>query len=239
MKRIYTCKIAILLLGLYFVMLASCAARIEGSVAANGSASLSVSVSLMPRMAAMIRSVAAAGGQTDIQVLDGPEISRSMSTAPGIQSVNLRNTFSTAIDGTVQISQLGDFLSSADGQGFITFRQEAGNGHIGINITRDNGPEMLEKLSPDISDYLHALMAPIVTGEEMSNADYLELIAVFYNKAISEEIADSKIRASIEFPGTITNIKGGTFAGRRANFDIPLLDLLVLEKPLSYEVSWN
>jgi len=234
MKHIFICIISIILLGFCFV---SCAARIDGSVAANGSASITVSVSLMPRMASMIQSFAAASGQADGPVLNGPEIAQSMASAPGIESVAFRNTFSTSIEGQIKVSQIGEFLAS-EGEGFISFQQQAGRGRIGININLENGPEILEKLSPEISDYLNALMAPIVTGEEMSKEDYIELIATFYNKAISEEIADSKIRASIEFPGSITSIRGGTFSGRRANFEIPLVDLLVLEMPLIYEVMW-
>ena len=33
--------------------------------------------------------------------------------------------------------------------------------------------------------------------------------------------------------------KGGAFSGRKAEFEIPLIDLLVLEAPLSYEVTWR
>ena len=77
----------------------------------------------------------------------------------------------------------------------------------------------------------------------MNKNEYLELVASFYNVTISNEIASSRIRASIEFPGSVRNViapgRTGTFSGRRANFDIPLLDLLVLETPLVYEVTWN
>jgi hypothetical protein len=82
-------------------------------------------------------------------------------------------------------------------------------------------------------------MAPIATGENLNKAEYLELVASMYNKAISDEISGSRIRASIDFPGAITGVKGGTFSGRRADFDISLLDLLILETPLVYEVQWR
>jgi len=217
--------------------LCSCAARIDGSLAADGSASLSVSVSLEPRMTAMMQALAAAGGQSG-PVLDGPSLSRSMSAAPGVASASLRNTMPWAVEGQVRISAIGDFLAAADGTGFITFTQGNG-GHCEINISRGNGPVMLGLLSPEIADYLSALMAPIATGEDMSRAEYLELVASFYNKGISDEIAGSRIRASIDFPGAVTSVSGGTFSGRRVNFDIALLDLLVLETPLSYEVRWR
>jgi hypothetical protein len=220
--------------------LSSCTARIDGSFAADGSVSLTVNISLMDRMAAMIQALSAAGGQPGALILDGPIIAQSISGAPGIASIILRNTSSSAVNGQVQISNINDFLSIADGRGFVNFSQSAGSGgRCLININRYNGAAILQLLSSEISDYLEIFMAPIVTGEEITKAEYLELVAGFYNRAIAIEIATSRIRATIDFPGQIRSVRGGTFTGRRVVFDIPLIDLLVLETPLSYEVIWN
>jgi hypothetical protein len=34
-------------------------------------------------------------------------------------------------------------------------------------------------------------------------------------------------------------VRGGTYRGIEAIFEVPLLDLLVLETPLNYEIRWN
>jgi len=223
-----------------FLSLFSCATRINGALAADGGAALSVSMALEPGITAVIRrSLAAAGGQTG-NVLDGAAIAQSMSNAPGIALVSLRNTTPAAVEGQVRIYAIGEFLAAADGRGFINFEQGSSGGRCVINIDRSNGPEILELLSPQIVDLVNALMAPLATGEVMSKGEYLELVASFYNNtAISNEIADSRIRASIEFPGTVTSVRGGTFSGRTANLDIPLIDLLVLETPFICIVTWN
>jgi hypothetical protein len=242
-------KNSFLVLGFLAVLgtLCSCAARIDGALAANGSASLSVSMSLGQQTAALIQRLTAAGGQGG-PVLDGPAISRSMAEAGGVASVTLRNTGPAAVEGQMRISAIGDFLAPANGRtadgraagsGFIEFEQSGSGGRCVINISRANGPVIIELLSPQIADFLNALMAPLATGEELSRAEYLELVASFYNNAVSDEIAGSRIRASIDFPRAVTSVRGGTFSGRRVNFDIPLLDLLVLETPLVYEVYWN
>ena len=228
-------------MGLCAAVFISCAPQINGSVAADGSAAFSVSLSLEPRMTTLIRSLSAAAGQTDGPVLDGPAIAQSMSGAPGIASVALRNTSPSAVEGQVQISQINEFLAAE--RGFIFFEQGASGGICRISINRENGPMIIELLSKEVSDYLSALMAPLATGEEMSTREYLDLVAAFYSRAVADEIASSRVRASIEFPGPITGIiapgQGGTIYGRRANFDIPLLDLLVLAEPLLFEVRWN
>jgi len=225
-----------LILPLFTVLtLVSCAARIESSLAADGSAAVNVSMSLEPRMASLIRSFSRAGGQTTGPVLDAPAITQSMSRAPGVASVNFRNTSDSALEGQVRISHINNFLS-ANGFSFINFQQ---NGRCVINININNGPVICSLLSQEITGYLEALMAPIATGERLTKSQYLDEVAMFYNRAVSDEIAGSRIIVSIDFPGVITNVRGGTYSGRRANFDIALLDLLVLETPLTYEVTWN
>jgi hypothetical protein len=227
---------------LLFLTLFSCAGRINGTLSTDGSAVLSINMSLEPRMTAMIRSFGAAMGQTNGSILDAAAIAKSMSAAPGIASVSLKNTSPSAVEGTVQLSKASEFLAAANNgnnqKKFIVFEQGNG-GRCEINISRTNGPVILELLSQEIADYLNALMAPIATGENLNKAEYLELVAAMYNKAVSDEIAGSRIRASINFPGSITSVKGGTFSGRRADFDIPLLDLLVLETPFSIEAAWK
>jgi hypothetical protein len=82
-------------------------------------------------------------------------------------------------------------------------------------------------------------MAPIATGEALTKAEYLGLVASVYGKAVAEEISRGSIRAIVDFPGPVSAVRGGTSSGKQAVFTVPLPDLLVLEKPLIYEVSWK
>jgi hypothetical protein len=233
MKMRYSLVLAVVILPLF-----SCAARIDGSVSADGSAVFSVEMNLGPRMTALIRSLNSAAGQDDALILDGPGMARSMSME-GMTSVSLKNTGPGAVEGEFRVLNINQFLAAGGKGGFITFTQVSNGGSCKININLENGPGILENLSPDIADYMNALMAPIATGEAMSKSEYLDLVTTFYNRNISNEIAASMINVSINFPGNISSVTGGTFSGRRAVFDISLLDFLVLETPLVREVNWR
>ena len=242
--KLYHPKAKFIFFGLCFALSAlflSCAGRVNGSLAADGSAQLTVSMSLEPRMTALIQRLSAAGGQSNSNlVLDGPAISRSMSNASfGNVIASLRNTAPAAVEGTIHIFNINNFLTTGNMGGFIFFEQRQGGGRCEIRVNINNGPVILKNFSPEVAEYLGALMAPLESGEEMKKSEYLSLVSSVYGQGVSNEIAGSVIRASIEFPGSITNVKGGAFSGRRAEFNIPLLDLLVLETPLSYEVTWN
>ena len=225
----------------------SCAAQINGSLKGDGQADLQIRAALEPRMTALIGGLAAASGaaQPGAPILDGPAIAASMSSAPGVASASFKNTAPAAIEGPVKIAQIGDFLALAAAPGrasFITFEQSRGGasgGKCTINLSLASGPEILTLISPEISDYLSALMAPLATGEAMTKAEYAALVGSVYGRGIADEISKAFIRASLEFPGQVQSAQGGTFSGRRAEFAIPLLDILTLETPLSYEVVWR
>ena len=240
----------ILLALLFFPVFTSCTARINGALLRDGQADLNVYAALEPRMTMLIGGLAAAAGslQPGAPILNGPSISASMSAAPGIASVSFKNVTPAVIEGPVKILHVGDFLKigglagekqDSQSPGFIKFEQNPAGGRCTINLNRDSGPEILNLISPEVGVYLSALMAPIATGETLTKADYLMLVSSVYGRGISDEIAKAAILAYIDFPGSVSSVKGGTFSGRRAEFNVPLVDLLVLETPLSYEVLWK
>jgi hypothetical protein len=238
MKKIIPVVFTIALLLVFL----SCASRINGSLMGDGQADLEIQAELKPRMSALIRNFAALSGRPQGgPVLDGSSIAKSMSAAPGIASVSFANESPSAIKGPVKISRISDFLSSGKAGDFISFEQKnsSGEGYCTVNISLESGPQILNLISPEFGMYLNALMAPLANGEKMTKNEYLGLVASIYGKDIADEISSSTILASVNFPGAIQRIKGGTFAGRRADFQIPLLDILVLETPLSYEVIWK
>jgi hypothetical protein len=235
--------------GFLLLLLSACTARITGNLETGGAGDFEVSAALTPRMSTLIRSLSAAlgdGGASE-HTIDGESIARSMGAAPGIASVSFRNTGPGAIEGPVKISRLGDFLAAAGPSGteggFINFEQappgSSGSSRCTLTLDRASGPQILALISPDVADYLSALMAPIATGEEISKDEYLELAASLYGQALADEIRGAFIRASVVFPGPVTAVQGGTWSGRRVEFNISLTDLLVLETPLVYEVSWR
>jgi hypothetical protein len=232
---------------LYWLILAvmplfSCATRIDGSLAANGASQMSVNTSLMPRITSLVRTLAEAGGQENSLILNGPAIAKSMAdSSSGNVTASFKNTSPSAIEGNLSIKNINRFLSSIskEAEKFVEFEQGKNGGKCKFYIDINGGPEILNLISPEIAAYLNVLMAPVATGEEMTKAEYLALVSSVFNKTISDEIASSRIRVSVSFPGQVTSATGGTFKSKTADFDIPLLDVLVLETPITYEVSWK
>jgi hypothetical protein len=210
-----------------------------------------------PRMTALIRSLSRAMGSLsggtgsssggEDRLFDGPAMAASMAAAPGVAAASLTNTGPAAVAGTISLSRVDALLAApavsggntggaAGGSRFIRYESE---GRLLITVDRSSAPQLLSLFSPDITDYLSALMAPVVTGENLSRREYLDLVASFYGRPLADEIAASRIALAIDFPRPITAIRGGTARENRAQFSLPLTDLLVPEKSLVYEVVWK
>jgi hypothetical protein len=165
-----------------------------------------------------------------------------MAAAPGIAGVSFTNTGPSAIEGPIKISRMDEFLALPGNQGenqFIVYEQTPSGGRLTLSLDRNSGPKVLALISREVADYLSVLMAPVSTGESLTKGEYLSLVTSIYGKGIADEITGAKIRAFIDFPGPINAVQGGTYTGKRAAFEVPLLDILVLETPLNYEIRWN
>jgi hypothetical protein len=238
-KEFFTSLIVICVLAT--VALASCSARIDGQVLEGGRAELTIVTALEPRTIALIQSVRRLMGAPDGPILDGAAISSSASRAPGVRAVALANAGPTALEGTISISNVGDFLAANDAQRrFITFSEgrTAGSSHLLVTLDRESAPDLIALLAPELTEYLTALMAPVILGEQSTRQEYLTLISLIYGRALADEITAARIRAGIDFPRPLTQASGATMLGNRAVFDIPLVDLLVMEPPLRYELRW-
>jgi hypothetical protein len=223
--------------------LSSCGAAITGRLERGGAGDFDVSASLTPAVAAKMRDVMVLSGGAPNgagPLINAPEIALSMSTAPGVARVSFRNTGPASLEGSVRVAKAGEFLAPPGAAGFISFTEHAdGGGRAAITLNRETAPAMLGLISPDVTYYLHFLFAPIATGDTLSRDEYLEQVGLFHGPTVAGEISRALIRVSVELPGPLVSVRGGSFSGRRAEFIIPLVDLLVLEHPLDYEAVWR
>ncbi|MCL2558063.1 MAG: hypothetical protein FWE09_06255, partial [Treponema sp.] len=128
------------------LLLPSCATRITGSLQAEGRADFNVFAALEPRMAALLTGFALAGGAAPgAPILDGPSIALSMAGAPGVSSAAFANASPVSIEGRVQSSDIGEFLSGAAGaEAYGSFERFAGGGgRFSLGLDRASGRQML------------------------------------------------------------------------------------------------
>jgi hypothetical protein len=231
-----------------FMLLASCSAQIAGVVLDDGSADITIQSGLQPSMTELIHSLFKIGGGASQNIIDAGSINASISASKGVKAARFRNITSSSIEGTISLSRINDFLWVAGQRSqFLTFDSQ--NGRLLVVIDRTSAPRIVSLLSRDFVDYLSCLMSPAALEDYQyikTKAEYLDELQNFFGsfkdkKLAANLVSDIKkanIHITIDFPKDVKSVQGGRFSGKRAEFDAPLLDLLVLETPLTYEVLW-
>ena len=237
MKTIFSLKRGFFLAAI-IIAFSSCTTRIEGELLKGGAAELRLQASLGPMTAVLIKSMRSfMGDNSGSPLVDSEALNRSMAALPGIGAISLKNSSPSAINGTISVASIVNFLSTAGGRGIITYT-EGQNSSITINLDRESVPVLISRLSPEAEEYLSALMAPVILGEKSTKQEYLDLVAMVYGRPLADEVAGARILVLIDFPRPVTSVNGGTARGNRAEFELPLTDILVLERPLQFYVSW-
>ncbi len=213
----------------------SCAARYDVALTAEGAASIELSASVGPRTANLIANLAGTPAGDAVPLLDASEIGRALRSSAGVRAVDLRNRDPRSLAGRVSVDDFSRFLSPR----FIRVERTGSGGRASIDLDRSSAAELLASLSPDIGDYLSALMAPVSTGDSMTAEEYVGLVSSVYGEGVAREIREARVLVSLDLPGEAFDVKGGTAAGRAAEFTLPLLDFLTLEKPISLGASWR
>lgn len=169
--------------------------------------------------------------------IDMGVVEEGLKALPGVERLSLKNISPHALEGTLQMNNIPLFLNRVP-VGTVSFFS-SGGGSLELQFSRNNREALLALFSPDVQDYLEALMAPVVTGEKLSRAEYLSLIESVYGAALRREIEQSRLRITCTVPGTITTIAGGTSDGRVGNFSLSVIDFLVLEQPVVLKLGWK
>jgi hypothetical protein len=232
------------------VLLTSCTGQINGVLREDGSADVTVQTNLQPAMAALAFSFSEAD-----RLLDAASITKSLSASRGIKSAAFRSITGSSLVGTIDISNVNEFLSNTAIQDrrFVKFEQNGKTGKLEITLDRSFSPDLFALLSPDLPEYLSVLLMSPAAEEQWqyitTKADYLTELKTYYRNILPRdkkkmaddlvaEIKAAQIHLAIDFPKPVRSVQGGRFSGKRAEFDIPLLDLLVLETPMRYVAEW-
>jgi hypothetical protein len=139
------------------------------------------------------------------------------------------------------VADLGKALAPPDGAGpgLIVLRDAGWEKVLAIRIARGQGAA-LAALAPGLDpDLLETLSPPALGESDLSKAEYRQALGGIVGSKLLPELDAASIDCVVALPGAIVSRRGGTVEGSGWKLSIPLLDLLVLEKPVDLEVRWK
>ncbi|HOE83913.1 MAG TPA: hypothetical protein PLH14_01285 [Sphaerochaeta sp.] len=160
----------------------------------------------------------------------------SLIRSPSTSHVALQKQGENAWSGSLGFNDLKRLLSdlgAGANQSLISLTSDTLTFHLSME-----NYEQLVPVIPFLADPNFEAFGPMY-NQGLSEADYLEMISFMLGDEGVPAIEGSTITLKIETPRPIKSFSGGTKTGERSyEFSFPLIDFLLLAKPITFTVSW-
>jgi len=223
--------------------LASCTANQTIVIAEDGSGTFvmhaEVSVLLKDYLVSLAGISGTSGPLKDGRVFDAAAIRQDLVSRPGIVVQMASSPAPNVLDLEVGFDSLQDLAGTGDAvkdTGAITIVDEDGRSTLRLHLDRATWGQ-LARLFPPLRDPLIAELGPQANGK-VTDDDYLAMIGFSIGDAAPGLLKKSFLTLTIQPTGQIISQSGGTMSDGAVTFRIPVLRILVLDRPLDYSVTW-
>ena len=235
---------------------ASCTVETRLEIHNDASGSAEVTVTLHPVAVMYMTDITAslagaeAQGPFDIEAIRSSFLEREGVELERIETVN-----SNTLRLTVVFTDVRKLLAPSSGEGKppavpglpvaenpVTFRSDSGGRELGIRLSRANFHRISGLFV--LPDSPVTVLLPYAREDFMPKEEYLEVLSYALEDylggvSVDEFMRGAEIYAEVRADGPVTAAAGGKIAAGAAEFSIPLLDILTLEKEMSYSVIWK
>lgn len=137
-------------------------------------------------------------------------------------------------------SSLEDLLSDLnkrEPQSIVTVRTKGKDTTLRFYLDLENYPQ-LTRIIPFLADENFETFGPLY-NEGMSEAEYLDMISYILGEDGPPSITNSVISLRLTTPSSIKSQNGGIRESSNSiRFDIPLIEFLLLAKPIEFSATW-
>jgi hypothetical protein len=233
------------LLGLVAALaLSSCSVTEDVAIKADGSGTASLRVVMSGLLKGYLLSLAEAGGQQDLarqgKVFDLKEIRKAFQGRDGVTVTRLASPSPEVLELDLSYRSLADLLSRAEdtgGAGALAMSESGGEKTLWLHLDTRTFRKLSSAL-PLLDDPVFQGMGP-QENETITRDDYLAMMQFSMGAQGPALLRKSFVDLTIRPEGEITAQSGGAIAGGAVTFHIPLLAILVLDKPIDCSVSWR
>ena len=185
-------KILFLVLGLTaLITLSSCSAKVNLTLQKDGSLDVSFNGGAGAAFSKMILS--ATGGEDSFNIKEiADELSKN-----GFSEVSASSKGISEVILSFKDKRKSSFLFES-GTGILTMK----NNQLSVNLNRKTLKAFYDSADANLQMILDLFLAPVFNDEEMSPAEYLEMLGTFYGASAAEEVQKSNIIFEIQNPDT-------------------------------------
>ncbi len=160
------------------------------------------------------------------------QLDKSTST----ESVTFRRIEENHYDITFSYSNLSSLVVDlgATNQSIVTETNNSFRFYVDIN-----NYDELTKVVPFLADPNFEVYGPEY-NQGTTEEDYLDMIYYLLGEEGPDAIKNGLVTIRLKTPGTITQVNGAKrISSTEAEFTFPIIDFLLLNKPITFSVSWR
>lgn len=165
------------------------------------------------------------------------DFERALDYSPTTDSVIMTKLDDNAYKGTFTFRNLQQLLSdlgAGTNQNLLRIQKNS----MTFSLSMDNYDQLVPVI-PFLADENFEAFGPVY-NQGLSEADYLEMISFMLGEEGPPAIRKSFITLRVETPTAITTFTNGRkISDRLYEFSFPLIDFLLLAKPITFTVSWQ
>jgi len=225
-------------------LLASCTVNQTLEVSRDGSGTLSTHAEVSPLLRDYLSSLAevsgGAGPLKDGRVFDAPSIRKDFQARPGVEVLKAETPTASSLDLDLAFHSLQEAVQgqgALQAAGAVTVTERDGSTTLRLKLDRSTWSQLVA-LFPPLKDPVVQQLGPQGTGK-VTESDYLEMIRFSMGDAAPGLLRKSFFTLTVRPEGEIVSQAGGTTGDGTVVFRIPVLRVLVLDRPLEYSVTYR
>ena len=231
MKRITVALVSLLLL-------ASCTVTEKLSVNKNGSGTSSSDIKVEQFFVDVLEDFSEFLPDSNESIMDSAmsgfagQLQGTKSASDVAFRKNGKNNYSISFS----YSSIEALIRELGGTDQTLFKETANSLSFYVDI---NNFEELTKIVPFLADPNFEVYGPLF-NQGTSESDYLDMIYFLLGEEGPDAISNGYVSIDITVPGSITSVSGARRVNQNtARFSFPIIDFLLLSKPLTFTVNWK
>jgi hypothetical protein len=231
----------ILLCILASALLWSCSIRQDVTVEPTGSGTVSMRIKLEQVFMDYLNDLAELTGEASGgRIFDVEQIKKSFTERDDLQLRRISSPTPDILEMDIAFRSIERVFAREEKlrqAGIVSFAKEAERYSVRFHLDRSNFGQVLEFL-PFLQSPLFEGLAP-QEGDDMTESEYLEMIELALGEEGAKRLKASTIETRVAVKGTLVSQQGGTVSGGVVTYRIPLLRVLLLDKPLDYSIVFR
>ncbi len=226
---------------LVITLLIGCTIKQQVQLEADESGKVSMQIRLEPVFVEYINDLSALTGESlEGQIFNVEEIKKEFAEREDVTLIHIDTPNPATLEMSLSFLSIEEVFSSEQElqeSGVIRFERVSQGYSVRFHLDRKNFSSIM-KFMPALQNPLFEGLGP-QENDDTTEEEYLELMDLALGDGGADSVRDTYIETKVTVRGTLVSQSGGKISPGGVTFTIPLIRVLLLDKPLDYSLVFK